>query len=68
MLMVEQAGEQYRLSQMSYEMGALTLLDLLNAQADLSQAEANLVSARVTALRTEASLMAQLGRMPRVGE
>lgn len=68
MLMVEQAGEQYRLSQMSYEMGALTLLDLLDAQADLSQAEANLVSARVTALRTEASLMAQLGRMPRVGE
>ena len=67
-LMLEQAQEQYRLSLMSYEMGALPLMDLLDAQSDLSQAEANLVSARVTALKCEASLMIQLGRMPRVGE
>ncbi|MCK5133829.1 MAG: TolC family protein, partial [Candidatus Sabulitectum sp.] len=67
-LMLEQAQEQYRLSLMSYEMGALPLLDLLDAQSDLSQAEANLVSARVAALTSEASLMIQLGRMPRVGE
>lgn len=67
-LMLDQAQEQYRLSLMSYEMGALPLMDLLSAQSDLSQAEANLVSARVAALTSEASLMIQLGRMPRVGE
>ena len=67
-LMLEQAQEQYRLSLMSYEMGALSLMDLLDAQSDLSQAEANLVSARVSALTSEASLLIQLGRMPRVGE
>ncbi len=67
-LMLEQAQEQYRLSLMSYEMGALPLMDLLDAQSDLSQAEANLVSARVAALTSEASLLIQLGRMPRVGE
>lgn len=67
-LMLDQAQEQYRLSLMSYEMGALPLMDLLNAQSDLSQAEANLVSARVAALTSEASLMIQLGRMPRLGE
>jgi outer membrane protein len=67
-LMLEQAQEQYRLSAMSYEMGALSLLDLLNAQSDLALAEANLVSARVAALTSEASLLIQLGRMPRVGE
>lgn len=67
-LMLEQAQEQYRLSLMSYEMGALPLMDLLDAQSDLSQSEANLVSARVAALTSEASLLIQLGRMPRVGE
>ena len=67
-LMLEQAQEQYRLSLMSYEMGALRLMDLLDAQADLAQSEANLVSARVAALTSEASLMIQLGRMPRLGE
>ncbi len=67
-LMLDQAQEQYRLSLMSYEMGALPLMDLLSAQSDLSQAEANLVSARVAALTSEASLMIQLGRMPRLGE
>ncbi len=66
--MLEQTEEQYRLSLMSYEMGALPLLDLLKAQSDLAQSEANLVSARVSALRTEASLLIQLGEMPRVGE
>ncbi len=67
-LMLEQAQEQYRLSLMSYEMGALPLMDLLDAQSDLSQSEANLVSAEITALTSEASLLIQLGRMPRVGE
>jgi len=67
-LMLEQAQEQYRLSLMSYEMGALSLMNLLDAQSDLAQSEANLVSAKVTALKTEASLMVQLGIMPRVGE
>ena len=57
MLALELAQEQYRLSQMSYEMGALSLLDLLQAQSDLTSSETNLVSARTAALKTEASLM-----------
>lgn len=68
MQMLLRASEQHRLSLLSYEMGALSLLELLSAQSDLSQAEANLVSARVSALRAEASLMAGLGMMPRLGE
>lgn len=68
MLSLDLAQEQYRLSKMSYDMGALSLLDLLNAQSDLSRSEANLVSARVAALKTEASLLVNLGRMPRLGE
>lgn len=68
MLALERAQEQYRLSRMSYDMGALSLLDLLDAQSDLSSAEANLVSARVSALKTEASLMVTLGEFPRLGE
>lgn len=65
---LELAQEKYRLSVMSYEMGALPLLDLLDAQTGLSSAESNLVSARCAALRTEASLMAALGMPPRLGE
>ncbi len=67
-LMLEQAEERYRLSLSSYEIGALTLLELLDAQADLASAEANLVTAGVNALKTEASLLVQLGRPPRTGE
>ena len=68
MLALELAQEQYRLSQMSYEMGALSLLDLLQAQSDLTSSETNLVSARTAALKTEASLMVSIGRSPRLGE
>ena len=67
-LALELAQEQYRLSRMSYEMGALPLLDLLQAQSDLAGSETNLVSARAAALKTEASLMVNLGRYPRLGE
>lgn len=67
-LALELAQERYRLSAMSYEMGSLSLIDLLEAQSDLSASEANLVSARASALRSEASLLVELGRMPRVGE
>jgi len=68
MLTLQLAEEKYRLSLMSYQMGALSLLDLLDAQSGLSQAEANLVSARVSALKSEAYLLVTLGRMPRIGE
>lgn len=68
LLALELAQERYRLSAMSYEMGSLSLIDLLEAQSDLSASEANLVSARASALRSEASLLVELGRMPRVGE
>lgn len=68
MLTLELAQEQYRLSQMSYEMGALSLLDLLQAQSDLTSSETNLVSARTAALKTEAALLVAVGRSPRLGE
>ncbi|HPF31763.1 MAG TPA: TolC family protein [Candidatus Sabulitectum sp.] len=68
MLALERAQEQYRLSSMSYDMGAISLLDLLDAQSDLASAEANLAGARVAALKTEASLMVLLGNPPRLGE
>ncbi len=64
LLALELAQERYRLSAMSYEMGSLSLIDLLEAQSDLSASEANLVSARASALRSEASLLVELGRMP----
>ncbi len=43
LLALELAQERYRLSAMSYEMGSLSLIDLLEAQSDLSASEANLV-------------------------
>ncbi len=67
-LALELAQERYRLSAMSYEMGSISLIDLLEAQSDLSASEANLASARASALRSEASLLVELGKMPRVGE
>ncbi len=67
-LALEQAQEQYRLSKLTYEMGGLSLLDLLDAEQMLSEAQASLVSARVAALVEEARLYALMGRTPRLGE
>ncbi len=64
----DQAGRQLELSSRSYEMGGVSLLDLLDAQQQLAEAEASVVSARRECLVQEAQLLAQLGRMPRLGE
>jgi len=67
-LALRQAEEQYRLSRLTYEMGGLSLLDLLDAQQMLTEAQAALVSARVNSLIEEAGLMVLMGRTPRLGE
>lgn len=65
---LRQAEEQYRLSSLTYDMGGLSLLDLLDAQQALTEAQAALVSSRVDALVEEAGLLVLLGRTPRLGE
>lgn len=67
-LALQQAQEQYRLSRLTYEMGGLSLLDLLDAQQMLTEAQASFVSARVGSLVEEARLYVLMGRMPRLGE
>ncbi|MBD3369146.1 hypothetical protein GF402_02135 [Candidatus Fermentibacteria bacterium] len=67
-LSLEQARKQLELSQTSYDLGALSLLDLLEAQEGLSDAEASVVSARISCLKAEAGLWVLMGRMPRLGE
>lgn len=67
-LALRQAEEQYRLSKLTYEMGGLSLLDLLDAQQTLTEAQAALVSSRVNCLLEEARLLTLLGRTPRLGE
>ena len=62
------AVEQLELSRLSYDLGGLSLLDLLDAQEILADAEASLVSARVACLEDEARLLVLLGRAPRLGE
>lgn len=67
-LALRQAEEQYRLSKLTYEMGGLSLLDLLDAQQTLTEAQAALVSSRVNSLVEEAGLLVLMGRTPRLGE
>jgi outer membrane protein len=67
-LSLEYACRQLDLSQMNYELGGLSLLDLLQAQASLAEAEASVVSARVDCLKAEARLCVLAGRSPRLGE
>ena len=64
----EYSLRQLDLSRRSYEMGALSLLDLLDAQQQLAEAEASVVSARRECLVEEANLLVLLGRTPRLGE
>jgi len=67
-LSFDYAMEQLELSQMSYDLGGLSLLDLLDAREVLAEAEATLVSARISCLEDEAGLLVMLGRTPRLGE
>jgi len=65
---LNQANEKLRLSMMSYNLGSISLLDLLDAQSGLTLAEASLESSRTTCLIAEAQLLVLLGRTPRIGE
>ncbi len=56
------ARENYRLQELRYRAGATTILDLLDAQVDLAEAEADLVRARYEARLALAALEAILGR------
>ncbi len=67
-LSLDYSRRRLELSQMNYELGGLTLIDLLDAQAALAEAEAALVTARVDCLKAEAVLMVLAGRSPRLGE
>ena len=56
------ARENYRMQEMRYRAGASTILDLLDAQVNLAEAEADLVEARYVTRRALAGLEAILGR------
>lgn len=64
----EQAFEQFRLSQMSYDLGGLSLFDLLAAQGTLADAEASEASAMSDCLIAEARFLVLIGQPPRLGE
>ncbi|HEU5041505.1 MAG TPA: TolC family protein [Gemmatimonadales bacterium] len=59
---VNVARENYRMQEMRYRAGASTILDLLDAQVNVAQAEADLVEARYVTRRALAGLEAILGR------
>ena len=59
---VEVATENLRVQESRYRGGATTILDLLTAQVDLTEAEARLVQARYTTWLALAGLEALLGR------
>ena len=65
---LNQASEKLRLSRMSYDLGSISLLDLLDAQSGVTSAEASVESSRTACLIAEARLLVLLGRNPRVGE
>ncbi len=56
------AGENNRVQEARYRSGATTILDLVDAQFDLAQAEADLVQSRYVARLALAALEAMLGR------
>jgi len=56
------ARENYRMQEMRYRAGASAILDLLDAQVNVAQAEADLVEARYETRRALAGLEVMLGR------
>ncbi|MGW8283031.1 MAG: TolC family protein, partial [Gemmatimonadota bacterium] len=56
------ARENLRVQDERYRAGATTILDLLTAQVDLTEAEAGLVQARFTTRLARAGVEAILGR------
>jgi outer membrane protein len=66
-LRLDYARQKADLCGMKYGMGALDLDELLEAQADLSEAEAGRISALTECLRAEVEYLVQNGMSPRVG-
>ena len=62
MVGVQVGRENYRLQEMRYRSGASTILDLLDAQVSLAEAQADLVQARYETRLALARLEAMLGR------
>jgi outer membrane protein len=56
------AGQNYRMQELRYRSGATTILDLLDAQVSLAEAEAGLIQARYVTRLALARLEAILGR------
>lgn len=56
------ARENYRVQQIRYRSGATTIIEFLDAQLQLTQAEADLVQARYAVRRAQSGLEAILGR------
>jgi outer membrane protein TolC len=56
------AGQNYRMQELRYRSGATTIIDLLDAQVSLAEAEAGLVQARYQTRLALARLEAILGR------
>jgi outer membrane protein len=56
------AGEDLRVQQERYRLGASTIVDLLTSQEALNQAEVDVVNARFDYLRAKAQLEALIGR------
>ena len=59
---VDAAQEDLRVVEQRYRVGAATILDLLNSQEALTQAEVDAVSARFDYLRAKAQIEALIGR------
>jgi outer membrane protein len=59
---VAAAGEDLRVQQERYRLGASTIVDLLTSQEALNQAEVDVVNARFDYLRAKAQLEALIGR------
>ena len=59
---VNVAGQSYRMQELRYRSGASTILDLLDSQVDLAEAEAGLIQARYVNRLALARLEAILGR------
>jgi outer membrane protein TolC len=56
------AGEDLRVQQERYRLGASTIVDVLTSQEALNQAEVDVVNARFDYLRARAQLQALIGR------
>ncbi|HEY4649673.1 MAG TPA: TolC family protein, partial [Gemmatimonadales bacterium] len=56
------AGEDLRVQQERYRLGAATIVDVLTSQEALNQAEVDVVNARFDYLRARAQIEALIGR------